>query len=109
MKQIIYEDYTIFVGNNAVENWDLIKSSKQRDIWLHLDAFSSPHVVIIYDEDKDKEIPRNVIRHAAILCREYSKHNNKKGIKVMYTDIKYVKLGIEVGEAIARKYKFIIV
>lgn len=108
MKEIIYNDYTIFVGNNAVENWELIKDSKQRDIWLHLDAFPSPHVIIKYDNSKD-DIPKHIIYYAATLCKEYSKYKKIKGLHVMYTDIKNVKLGTKVGEAITKKYKIVIV
>lgn len=109
MKKITYEDYTIFIGSNAVENWELIKKANQRDIWLHVDCGPSPHVIIEYNKSNSEVIPRKIIHYAAVLCKENSKYSDNKALKIIYTDIKNVKLSDIVGQVTTRKSKMIIV
>ena len=46
MKYIENEGIEYIIGENANDNWDVLKSSKQSWIWFHLDKLSSPYVIL---------------------------------------------------------------
>ena len=79
----------IKIGENAKENDELVASSKQIDVWFHLDNLPSCHVVISCD--KKNPITNEMIKYCASLCKENTKYRNHKKIKVKYTEIKNVK------------------
>lgn len=99
---------TIFkVGQNAQENWNLIRqclelgNSKELGkefLWFHLDEFPSAHVVICHEKPNHEEI-----NYACELVMQHSKHS-KFSKKIIYTKIKNLKLGPEVGSVIFRKF-----
>ncbi len=84
MKEWVYDDITIKMGQNARENDRLVKESLQTSIWLHLDNFPSAHVVIQNDNPS-----KAVIKYAAQQLKDYSKYNFN--VKVNYISIRYVK------------------
>ncbi len=122
---------TVFkVGQNAQENWDLIReclnnssntignskelgkelgNSKELGkefLWFHLDEFPSAHVIICHEEPNHEEI-----NYACELVIQHSKHS-RFSKKIIYTKIKNLKLGSDVGSVIFKKfdeckYKFI--
>ena len=111
------DDVTIYVGQSKEENWSLIDKSKQNDIWFHLADHPSCHVVINLAEhknkDKDKKnreiISNKTIYYVASLCKEHSKLKKIKKITVIYTEIKYIKKGKEIGSVYTKKTKRITV
>jgi predicted ribosome quality control (RQC) complex YloA/Tae2 family protein len=112
MKTFIFEDKTdnepvIKVGESAQENWDLIDSSADDDIWLHLGSFSSSHVVIVCPT-KDRP-SQAVIVFAANLCKAHSKTKTFPAgvVKVIYTTISNVKKAEAVGSVTTRKTKML--
>jgi len=91
-------DLKISIGSSAQENWDIIKDSKQNDIWFHLQKRSSPHVVInLPKKTKIKDISSTTIKYAATLCKVNSAWKNHKVVTVMYTYIKNVRYGEDIG------------
>lgn len=109
MKKFIHYDnilnyeLKIYVGENAQENWKLLDSSTQNSLWFHLDKFSSPHVIVeLYD---NKKISNTTINYAALLCKTYSKYKNIRNIYVIYTTIKNIKKGSNVGSVITKNTK----
>ena len=84
--------YTITIGQNAQNNWDIIKQASQNDIWLHIANLPSCHVIIQSPEKKNLKIPKKVINYAAGKCKEHSKFKNVKNLKCIYTTIKNVKI-----------------
>ena len=96
--------YTITIGQNAQNNWDIIKQASQNDIWLHIANLPSCHVIIQAPSNgngkgngngngKSKgKIPKKVINYAASECKEHSKFKNIKNLKCIYTTIKNVKI-----------------
>src|SRR5665647_2201289 len=101
-------DITIFVGQSAAENWQLIDNAKQQDLWFHLDKFASPHVVISMPEKGD--VSSSTIKYAALLCKEHSKEATKylKKITVIYTNIKNVTKADKVGSVYTKRIKKIV-
>lgn len=104
---------TVFkVGQNAQENWDLVREclnenskdslnpigNSKEFLWFHLDEFPSAHVVIIHEEPSHEEI-----NYACELVIQHSKHS-KFSKKIIYTKIKNLKLGSDVGSVIFRKF-----
>ena len=109
---------TLFkVGQNAQENWDLVreclnekeitnsKDSKnpignsKEFLWFHLDEFPSAHVVIENEEPSYEEI-----NYACELVIQHSKHS-RFSKKIIYTKIKNLKLGSDVGSVIFKKFE----
>lgn len=87
------------IGRNSRENWELLAEPGDH-WWFHLESFPSPYVIL------GQESPSQVeIRTAAELCKQYSKYRNYRDIYVIFTQVKYVKKGTVLGEAIVRKTK----
>lgn len=104
--------YIIKVGINDKENWTLIDNSYPEDLWFHLDDFSSAHVVISQDTNSQEEIfyPNQIIGLAANYCKSNSKNGkNLHKVKIVYTEIKNLKKGKEVGSVYISKQKYITV
>lgn len=108
-------EYIIKIGQNQDENWDLISSSKQEDIWFHLgDDMASPHVILeMPKQDKNKstkvgeknKIHPAIIFKCSVLCKENSKFKNQKLVSVIYTEIKNVTKAERVGSVYTKKTK----
>ena len=81
--------YTIRVGESAQENWDLIDSSKQNDLWFHVENNPSCHVVLSAESGKTPH--KSVINYCAALCKDGSKLKNNKNVNIIFTERKNVK------------------
>ena len=79
----------IKIGNNAQENDNLVKNAKQTDIWFHLANFPSCHEVVSID--KKNKLNKKIIKYCAKLCKDNTKYNNYRNIRVNYTEMKNVK------------------
>ena len=102
--------YNIKVGQNKNENWDIITQASQNDIWFHVESHPSPHVILSNPTNQDiKKISKSLIRECAILCKENSKLKNNNKVSIIYTNIKNVTKGDEVGSVITKKLEKIIV
>lgn len=100
--------YKIECGENGKENWELIKKSKQNDIWFHVENNSSTHVVL-HINDKKTQIHKGVIKYCGELTKQGSKYRHNKNISIMFTEIKNVKINYndKPGSVYARKTKII--
>uniref|UniRef100_A0A6C0EBF0 NFACT RNA-binding domain-containing protein n=1 Tax=viral metagenome TaxID=1070528 RepID=A0A6C0EBF0_9ZZZZ len=97
--------YEIFCGQNAQENWDIISDSEQNDIWFHLEDNPSPHVVLKTQGKKMCNIDKKIIYYCACVCKENSKFAKMNTVKMIYTEIKNVTKGEEVGSVHTKKVK----
>ena len=98
--------YKIRIGRNAKENWELIDDSESFDLWIHLDSYPSPHVVISQDITKHPDLfyPNEILSLGSYYCKLYSKFKaNDSKIKVVYTQIENLKKGIQPGSVIISK------
>ena len=73
------ENYSIKVGKNAQNNWDILNEADPTDYFLHLSSFPSCFVILKADEQIGA-----LIRTAAELCKENTKYKNVPNIKVDY-------------------------
>jgi len=98
-----YKDLHFYVGRNSKSNWELLGSSNDNDIWIHLKNYPSCYVIIKCK--KDVLITGDYITYAGKLCCLYSKikNSNKKTASISYIECKYVKKGKSSGQAILLK------
>ena len=86
--------YNLLIGKNARGNNEIIKLSKQNDIWFHLKSDKSAHIVLQNNGDKI---------HKRYLCCIADKLRKYVDQKVVYTEIKNVKLTEIDGKVITKK------
>jgi predicted ribosome quality control (RQC) complex YloA/Tae2 family protein len=91
MKQVIVDNITYKVGQNAKENTQMIHDSDKDWYWFHLDKFPSCHVIIC-----SNEITNDMILQAGTLVKENSKYKFKN-IGINYCKIDNLIHGSEPG------------
>jgi len=93
------KEYTISIGKNKEENWQLIDASQPNDIWFHVDDQPSCHVILKNSENvKLKDIPRQVLKRAAYLCKTNSAAKTQSKCDVIYTLISQITKTSVVGQ-----------
>lgn len=108
MKEFIENEIKYLVGENAQDNWNLLVSAKKQNLnwlWFHLDNLASPYVVVCATLNKLKAVQSSkiCIQRAGELCKEYSKFSKLGNVGVIYTELKHVRKGETVGQAITQK------
>ena len=71
------ETYIIIIGQNKEDNFNIISNSEPENIWFHVDNEPSCHVILKI-RMKLNEIPRQVIKRCAYICKINSKSKTKK-------------------------------
>jgi predicted ribosome quality control (RQC) complex YloA/Tae2 family protein len=108
MTTIIFEfdsiEYTIFIGRNKYNNFELIDDSMDSDVWFHVQGESSCHV-ILKNSGKLRDIPRQVIKRCAYLCKINSKAKTKKKCNIIYTQLENVVKTEIIGQVAVQSYK----
>jgi predicted ribosome quality control (RQC) complex YloA/Tae2 family protein len=99
---IIIKDNNIVyrLGRNAKENFKLIDEAISDNWWFHLCDYPSGHCII-----DSNTIDKSMIIFAGNLVKKYSKLNNCKNIKIVYTQIKNIKKTKILGQVIVKKYE----
>lgn len=93
MKQFVFKNTNIFLGENKEENWNLLEISNENDVFVHLNSFPSGHVKI-ENEISNQEI----ILYAGEICKQHSKYKNLKNLKICYCKYSNVIKGKKTGE-----------
>jgi len=98
-----YKELHFYVGRNSKSNWEILSSSNENDIWIHLKNYPSCYVIIKCK--KNVSIIGDHITYAGKLCCLYSKikNSNKKIATINYIECKYVQKGKSSGQAILLK------
>ena len=118
MKEYVCEsldlvEYVVWVGENAIENWQLVDRAEPDDMWFHVANYPSGHVVVRARHPDTShlgaDLPKGVIVYCARLCKAQSKQKYMKNIEIIYTKIQNVKKTHVVGEVRVRKSKSIYV
>jgi predicted ribosome quality control (RQC) complex YloA/Tae2 family protein len=95
------KEYEISIGKNKDENWQLIDASEPNDIWFHIDNQPSCHVILKNaDEVKLRDIPRQVLKRAAYLCKINSAAKTQPKCDVIYAPISQITKTSVVGQVI---------
>ena len=90
------KQYFMQLGKNVAENNMLIDYTKEfhpEYIWLHLNDFTSGHVIIHCTKN---ELTKDIINHAGQFCFSHTKHahfikKRTKKLKVIWTEVKNLK------------------
>ena len=101
-------EYTIYIGQNKNENWELIDAAEKTDIWFHIDGVPSCHVILVNSNVvKLRDVPRQVIKRCAYLCKINSSALVKSMPKcvVIYTPISEVVKTAIVGQVSIKSCK----
>jgi predicted ribosome quality control (RQC) complex YloA/Tae2 family protein len=107
MKEEIFNfksrEYVFIIGRNKEDNFRIIDESIETYIWFHVENESSCHV-ILKNTNKLHDIPIQVIKRGAYLCKINS--NAKSGkTTIMYSQIKNVKKTDIMGQVLVSSYK----
>lgn len=97
------KEYTIYIGKNAMGNDEIIKLCHPESIWFHFENISSAHIIL---ESKGENIPKRYINLVACKLFEY-KSKAPSNSKVIYTQVKNVKLTKTLGTVIPKNIKTI--
>lgn len=93
------KEYTISIGKNKEENWQLIDASEPNDIWFHVDNQPSCHVILKNTENvKLRDIPKQVLKRAAYLCKTNSAAKTQSKCDVIYAAISQITKTTVVGQ-----------
>lgn len=96
MLEILENDIKYKLGRNAKENFELIDEAadlNENYWWFHLEDHPSGHCVV-HTESMDKTIAQV----ASQLVKSHSKLKDQKKVKIIYTQIKWVKKNKTMGE-----------
>ena len=101
------DGYEILIGESATANDFLtLRLASPNDLWLHVRASTSSHVVI-KTRGKPDLIPKSVVDQAARLCAKHSSQKHSSLVPVDVTLKKYVRKprGADPGSADYRNEK----
>ena len=107
MKELIIEGqndllYTVWIGQNAQDNWDIISMADQNDMWFHVEGFPSSHVIL---RCANGTYDKRILNRCAVLCKEHSKQKDARNVIIIYTEIKNITKGDKPGAVITKKTK----
>ena len=88
-----YEDVTIYVGKNNIQNDYLTnKLARNNDYWFHVKDGSGAHVVVsVPNNNPSFTLSEQVIRLAASIAGYYSKYSKSSTVPIYYTKFQELK------------------
>jgi len=91
-REIVY-----YIGKSKEDNFAVIDSGSNDDLWFHAANESSCHIVCIMPDNIDKNDTKYIIKIGALLCKNNTnKLKSKQNVEFIYTQIKNVtKTAIE--------------
>jgi predicted ribosome quality control (RQC) complex YloA/Tae2 family protein len=95
------KEYKLLIGQNQRENDILLRSCEPDDLWFHLDDISSPHFILCTNGDI---IPKRYLNVIGGMFVDY-KNKLPRRYKVIYTELKNVKLTKTLGTVIPSKVR----
>eukprot|EP00298_Acanthocystis_sp_HF-20_P003691 c14042_g1_i1.p1 GENE.c14042_g1_i1~~c14042_g1_i1.p1 ORF type:complete len:106 (+),score=39.54 c14042_g1_i1:56-373(+) len=105
MKLIETDFGKILIGEDAKDNWAILSSASQTDLWFHVKNASSAYVIL----SPTDEISRGTLKECAALTKQHSKLKTTKKCKIVWTEVKHVKKGKSVGQAIITQAREILI
>jgi len=97
------------VGQNAKDNIDILHTSRDNDIWFHIDGEASCHVIAKTNDivTLNKKQIAHIVCQGAVLCKQFSKFKSAKDVPIVYTKVCNVTPTEKVGQVIATNTKII--
>jgi len=96
MLEILDNDIKYKLGRNAKENFELIDEAielNENFWWFHLEDHPSGHCIV-----HTESMVKTIALFAAALVKSHSKLKDQKKVKIIYTQIKWVKKNKTMGE-----------
>jgi predicted ribosome quality control (RQC) complex YloA/Tae2 family protein len=85
------DNWTIYVGRNRHENDHLLtRLAQPNDVWLHILGQGGAHVLIRVPPSK-QDPPMTTLKEAALLAARMSKAGPGAKVRVVYTQVRFVK------------------
>ena len=85
------DNWTIYVGRNRHENDHLLtRLAQPNDVWLHILGQGGAHVLIRVPASK-QDPPMTTLKEAALLAARMSKAGLGSKVRVVYTQVRFVK------------------
>jgi predicted ribosome quality control (RQC) complex YloA/Tae2 family protein len=85
------DNWTIYVGRNRHENDHLLtRLAQPSDVWLHILGQGGAHVLIRVPASK-QDPPMTTLKEAALLAARMSKISLGAKVRVVYTQVRFVK------------------
>jgi predicted ribosome quality control (RQC) complex YloA/Tae2 family protein len=79
MKTFLFENFECKLGENAIENWQLLDEAEGNHVFFHLSSFPSGYVIL------QTLNPTPVMLYtAARICKDGTKYRDVPNIKVDY-------------------------
>jgi len=105
----INQSIVFYIGTTAKENFEVIDIAMEnsRNLWFHVENNPSNHCVAIVPQEIDRKQRRYIIKHGAVLCKQYSKFNSMRNIPIIYTTIDNIEKTEITGMVITRRTKVI--
>jgi len=91
------QEYIILIGKSREENTELVNTSDPENIWFHVANSPSSHV-ILKTTCKVKDVPLQVIKRCACLCKNHSKSKSVSKCDIIYTQIKNIESTEIIGQ-----------
>ena len=102
------KEFIFYIGQNQVENFEIIDKCTVNDLWFHANNISSCHIVCILSEQFSKKELRYIIKVGALLCKNNTnKLKSMKNVEIIYTYIKNIVKTDVPGCVIAQNTKTI--
>ena len=77
---------TFYIGENAIDNEEVISIGKDHDLWFHATNGASSHVLAKMPEKYTKKEKGYIIKIGAQLCKHHtSKLQKEKDVAITYT------------------------
>lgn len=83
-------NHDLWIGKNARNNDELLRSAHKEDIWLHARGVSGSHVIVRMQGSKEQPDSR-LLEKAASVAAYYSKASGSELVPVSWTRCKYVR------------------
>ncbi len=85
------DNWTIYVGRNRHENDHLLtRLAQPNDVWLHILGQGGAHILIRVPASK-QDPPMTTLKEAALLAARMSKAGMGAKVRVVYTQVRFVK------------------
>lgn len=110
-KFVVEGGHEVYAGKNAANNDELtMRFARPNDIWMHARGTSGSHVVLRWNDAKERP-PKRVLEAAAMIAAWYSGAKNSRLVPVAWTFKKHVRKpkGAAVGAVVMGREEVVMV
>ena len=107
--EAVRDNIEFWIGENASDNFDIIDSAKDTDLWFHVSQQPSSHVIAVIPDGKkiDKKQIHKIVVQGAVLCKQNSKFASMRNLSIVYAPISNVSKTEKMGCVVLESSKSI--